>query len=176
MNWKRIVSLGMAAVLACSGLSQSAVYGQEISEKAGSIAESKEDFALETDPRTGNYVVKGIYESARDCTEVCIPAEIDGKKVTAVGSRSNTSEMFADCPNLTKVTLSEGIEKIEDNVFKNCPELTEITLPSSLKSIGKNAFKGVKSCKIYYPKKMNAKSLKKSMKGAGLKKAAYKKK
>ncbi len=140
MNWKRIVSLGMAAVLACSGLSQTVVYGQEISGRAGSIAESKEDFALETDPNTGDYVVKGIYESARDCTEVRIPAEIDGKKVIAVGSRSNTSEMFADCPNLTKVTLSEGIEKIEDNVFKNCGELTEITFPSGLKSIGQNAF------------------------------------
>lgn len=141
MKWKRILSLGMAAVLVCSGLCQTPVYGQEISERAGGIAESKEDFVLEKDPGTENYVILGISESARDCTEVRIPAEVDGKKVTAVGSRGNTREMFADCPNLTKVTLSEGIEKIEDNVFKNCAELTEIVLPGSLKNIGENTFR-----------------------------------
>lgn len=142
MKWRRILCLGMAAVLSCSGLPQTAVYGQEVLSRAGSIADSKEDFAMKLDQKTDTYVIGGIYPSARDCTEVRIPNEIDGKRVSAVGEEGNTGGLFSDCPNLEKVTLPDGIEKIGDNVFKNCEALTEINLPGGLKSIGKNAFTG----------------------------------
>lgn len=140
MKWRRILCFWMAAVLACSGLPPMEAYGQEISGTSGSIAEAANDFYLEIDRETDTYVVTGIHEWAKDCTEIRIPAAINGKEVTAVGKKGNSSELFAECPNLTKVTLPEGLEKIGDMAFTRCRQLTEIVLPSSLKSIGKNAF------------------------------------
>lgn len=42
--------------------------------------------------------------------------------------------------NLKTVTLSEGLENIEEMAFWHCTSLTGLTLPSTLKSIGSEAF------------------------------------
>ena len=47
---------------------------------------------------------------------------------------------FLGCTDLTKVTLSEGIEMIEDSAFKQCYSIPEIVFPSSLSQIGMRSF------------------------------------
>jgi len=47
---------------------------------------------------------------------------------------------FSIRKNLEKVTLNEGLERIENSAFDRCVYLKEINFPSSLKLIGKNAF------------------------------------
>lgn len=47
---------------------------------------------------------------------------------------------FWSCPNLSKVTISEGVELLESSVFARCRELETIEIPGTVKSIGKKAF------------------------------------
>ncbi|MBR4575087.1 MAG: InlB B-repeat-containing protein [Lachnospiraceae bacterium] len=50
---------------------------------------------------------------------------------------------FAKCSNLTgSLTVSEGLEAIEDETFSACGFTGTLTLPSTLRSIGKDAFWG----------------------------------
>lgn len=46
------------------------------------------------------------------------------------------------CDKLTTVTLSEGLESIEESTFESCSKLTEINIPKSVKTIGGKAFHG----------------------------------
>ncbi len=79
---------------------------------------------------------------------IIIPAEIDGKKVVAVGegalaSGSTYATMFqADeiSQLLTSVIIEEGIERIEDGAFASQTSLTEIIIPTSMKTIGNAVF------------------------------------
>lgn len=71
-------------------------------------------------------------------TQVNIPATIDVNgdvyRVKAIGTRA-----FADCWQLTKVILPEGIVSIGTNAF-SWTELSSINFPSMLKTIRNNAF------------------------------------
>ena len=49
---------------------------------------------------------------------------------------------FANCRQLTAVTLPESIERIYYRAFMNCQKLTTIILPEYLGSLGDNAFTG----------------------------------
>ena len=69
-------------------------------------------------------------EQRKLITKIVIPAKIDGKKVTAIGSRA-----FADCENLETVIIENGIKSIGNDAFDNCYKLTTITIPSSVKNI-----------------------------------------
>ena len=75
-----------------------------------------------------------------DETEITIPGEIDGKKVTAIGDRA-----FLKCDSLTSITIPEGVTCIGDDTFLSCSSLTSITLPKSLRAIGDFAFSGCSS-------------------------------
>lgn len=163
MNWKRIVSLGMAAVLACSGLSQTAVYGQEISGRAGSIAENEEDFIGSISSAADIYILYGLKNPSPEITEVRIPETIQGKRVAVIGD-GNNSRAFKDCPNLEKIVfpanldciedgafsecgkleeiIFQGGKEIESNAFSSCNELKKVTLPENLEELGEGAFTG----------------------------------
>lgn len=51
---------------------------------------------------------------------------------------------FRDCPNLTKITIGEGLKYIGDNAFANSP-VKEANLPSTLRDISSYAFLGYSS-------------------------------
>ena len=75
-----------------------------------------------------------------DCVEttsgdLVIPAEIDGKPVTAIRSTA-----FYQCVQLASVTIPEGVTSIGDSAFGGCLHLGEITIPASVTSIGMDAF------------------------------------
>ena len=47
---------------------------------------------------------------------------------------------FADCPNLTKVTLPSALQTIGTSAFNRCPKLISITIPDGIGVIGEYAF------------------------------------
>lgn len=69
-----------------------------------------------------------------------IPAEIDGKKITAIGKGA-----FEENESVEKIIVPKGVELIEKNAFKGCISLEEAVLPESCTNIGVSAFE---DCKI----------------------------
>ena len=66
---------------------------------------------------------------------------------------------FSGIGNITKVTISEGIRKINYQAFKDC-SLTELVIPSTITEIGTEAFKGcTQLTKVSMPEKMNGELL-----------------
>lgn len=101
-------------------------------------------------------------------TDIIVPAEYDGKPVTAIGDdafrdakitsvtipssiKSLGSRSFDGCVALASVTLPEGLETIGDHAFKYDTALTEIKFPSTLKSIGMYAFTYTGLSKVEIP-------------------------
>lgn len=71
-------------------------------------------------------------------TNVVIPAEKDGKKVTEIGR-------FDYCRNLISVIIPDGVTSIGQQAFYFCTSLTSVIIPDSVTSIGSSAFSGCKS-------------------------------
>ena len=66
---------------------------------------------------------------------IVIPAEIDGKKVTQIGSRA-----FADNTTLISVTIPDGVTNIFIYAFYNCTSLKEVTISAGVTYIDECAF------------------------------------
>ena len=82
-------------------------------------------------------------------TAVQIPAQIEGKPVTAVGRRVFWNK------KITSVTIPDSVTSIGDSAFaKN--ELTSVTIPSGLTSIGEEAFTKNKLSSINIPGKVTS--------------------
>lgn len=67
-------------------------------------------------------------------TTVSVPAQIDGKAVTAIGEEAFIGK------GVVSVTIPEGVRSIGNYAFDQCRKLTDIRLPSSVESIGNLAF------------------------------------
>ena len=50
--------------------------------------------------------------------------------------------MFYNCPSLKKVTMCDGVTKLENNAFRDCKSLTDIRLGKYITTIGNSAFAG----------------------------------
>lgn len=58
---------------------------------------------------------------------------------------------FWDCPNLTSINIPNGVTSIDEEAFDSCSSLTSVTIPASVTSIGNSAFINCKSLTdIYY--------------------------
>ena len=68
-------------------------------------------------------------------TKLTIPSEIDGYKVTSVGSSA-----FYGCTSLTSVNIPDSVKSIGDHAFLICTSLTSITIPDGVTSIGVGVF------------------------------------
>ena len=77
---------------------------------------------------------QGSYSGA-----VVIPAAIKAYGVM-FNVRRIAEYAFWQCPNLTSVTIAEGVEMIRDFAFGWCTNLKSISLPESIWSIGNHAF------------------------------------
>ncbi len=81
-------------------------------------------------------------------TEIVIPGEIKGKKVTKIGELA-----FMGCKNLKSIIIPEGVTRISNQAFAGCSGLTSITMPDSITHILDAAFVGCSSLKsITMPK------------------------
>ncbi|MBP3921534.1 MAG: leucine-rich repeat domain-containing protein [Ruminiclostridium sp.] len=70
-------------------------------------------------------------------TELEIPAEIDGMKVTEVEGYG-----FHECKTLVSVTIPYGVKKLGTGAFNKCTSLENISIPDSVTVIGSDAFIG----------------------------------
>lgn len=64
--------------------------------------------------------------------------------------KSHLDEILKKNPNITRIEIPEGIEKINDFVFKNC-NFEQIKLPSTLREIGIKAFQNCDFSSIEIP-------------------------
>ena len=81
-------------------------------------------------------------------TEIVIPREIKGKKVTKIGELA-----FMGCKNLKSIIIPEGVTRISNQAFAGCSGLTSIPMPDSITHISDAAFVGCSSLKsITMPK------------------------
>ncbi|MCI7803681.1 MAG: leucine-rich repeat domain-containing protein, partial [Oscillospiraceae bacterium] len=85
----------------------------------------------------GTYDYVEITDCDSSAVSVEIPAEIDGLPVTSI-----RYEAFADCKNLTSVTIPDSVTSIRYRAFSGCKYLESITIPDSVTSIGYDAFSG----------------------------------
>lgn len=69
--------------------------------------------------------------------EPAIPAEFDGRAVTAIGESA-----FAGNITLTGIDIPEGVKDIGDYAFECCPKLARVSFPASLREVGEGAFSG----------------------------------
>ncbi len=75
-----------------------------------------------------------------DAKNIEIPAEINGKSVTSIGSYA-----FRGCTSLTNITIPDSVTDIYGRAFERCTNLTDITIPSSVTHIGSGVFSGCTS-------------------------------
>lgn len=68
-------------------------------------------------------------------TELTVPDTLGGHPVTAIGD-----EAFAECENLTSITLGQYVTSIGEKAFSSCKALKTIDIPESVTSIGEYAF------------------------------------
>jgi len=101
------------------------------------------DFEYDIDGHGKISITKYIGRSSN----VVIPREIGGFPVTQIGVSA-----FRENHMIIRVTIPEGINKIDLSAFLNCINLNEINLPNSLTSIGNFAFYGCKNLRrIFLP-------------------------
>ncbi|WP_295157349.1 fibronectin type III domain-containing protein [uncultured Ruminococcus sp.] len=67
--------------------------------------------------------------------EVIIPREIDGKAVTTISGYA-----FANCKEMTSVTLPDSLKSLEKSAFGCCMNLTDVIIPDSVTDIDSGAF------------------------------------
>ena len=84
-------------------------------------------------------IIKGLTESGKQLTELCIPPYIDGNPVKIISEKA-----FENADFLEKVYLSTGVEEIGARAFAECDRLTTVYLPETLKELSENAFAGSK--------------------------------
>lgn len=75
-------------------------------------------------------------------TEVVIPAEIDGMKVTRIGTCA-----FQALTKITSIIIPDSVKEISNNAFEFCSGLTTIEIPSGVTAIGMRAFAGCSKLK-----------------------------
>lgn len=83
---------------------------------------------------TGETII-GLTDTGKTQTELVIPYEIDGVRITKIGESA-----FKECENLETVKIPNGIIHIGKYAFKWCRSLTLINIPNGVTSIEEQTF------------------------------------
>ena len=94
------------------------------------VGNSTYTYTILTDDTVKITKYKGTDES------IVIPSEIDGKKVTVIGSSA-----FYGFKSLKNIEIPNGITSIENYAFCQCWSITSLSVPESVTSIGMGAFR-----------------------------------
>lgn len=86
------------------------------------------------------YVISGGVVTITGCDTVTtgivnIPATIEGKPVTSIGD-----DAFANCDQITGVTIPDSVTTIGARVFWHCYELRQIVIPEGVTTMGERSF------------------------------------
>lgn len=83
--------------------------------------------------------ITGVIDKTALVGEILLPSEYNGLPVTSIGANA-----FADCTQITKVTLPASVTTISSNAFYGCSNISEINL-DNVSTIGDQAFMGCSS-------------------------------
>lgn len=78
---------------------------------------------------------QNFYFEQGEISEITIPSEHDGLPVIEIGKDAFTSAWA-----LHKITIAEGIRRIDEYGFAHCKNLRSVSFPASLEEIGNYAF------------------------------------
>lgn len=106
----------------------------------GTYTDLEKAFTYTTDTEIGNITITGLKN--KNITALEIPAEIDGKKVTAIGQ-----DAFSGCTGLESVKIPANITSVGAGAFYSCINLKSATIAEGVKEIGTAAFEGCSSLK-----------------------------
>lgn len=84
----------------------------------------------------GEVTITGI-NGWLDCTNIVIPAKINGCSVTTIGNSA-----FKNNDNIESVTMSDNLISIESYAFYDCENLKTVKFSKKLKKIGRESFCG----------------------------------
>ena len=143
---KRILLVCMAVCIILTNAVQA--YASPMSGNAQVYSEAEDDTADPEKDFYGDEVPDFLYELNEEggltltaytgsASEPEIPAEIDGKPVTAIGDSCFAGNLF-----LERIHVPEGVTRIGNYAFECCSVLKKIYLPDSVRSIGDGAFSG----------------------------------
>lgn len=107
------------------------VYAPEISDES-QYSNGTYDYVILKD---GSIMITGISEVAGELTELLLPSEIDGKKVTAIADKSFYLEM-----QVARAVIPEGVTYIGSEAFYGCVRLEMLSLPTTVAVIREGAF------------------------------------
>ncbi|MCM1313917.1 MAG: leucine-rich repeat protein [Prevotella sp.] len=133
----RIIA-GVMAVCLAFGVG---VIPESIAPAVSLTANAEEEYTYEN--LTYDFLEDGTIEITKcdeSATEVVIPDEIDGIKITSIGKRT-----FYNCKKLTSINIPDSVTSIGESAFHYCLSLTSIDIPDSVTSISDMAFKGCSS-------------------------------
>lgn len=95
----------------------------------------------------GDFMYKPLEDGTAEITayigydsEVVVPSEIGGRKVTSIGYYA-----FYYDKDVVSVTIPEGVTIVKDSAFSGCYQLESVTLPKSLETIEAYAFESCES-------------------------------
>lgn len=97
------------------------------------VAQAETSGAFTYEVNDGVAIITGYSNTAAEA--VVIPAKI--KKIPVVGIADGA---FADCVQITSVTIPEGVKTIGADAFRGCSNLKSVKVPTTLESVGENAF------------------------------------
>ena len=146
----------IAVVMSCVMISQSMMFVQaenDISDQNIIIEVTGTDAAPNFMDQSSVTATGYVYQIKSDKTVVItgyqgtntnltIPATIDGKKVTTIGSGA-----FKENYKIQKVIISEGITTIGSEAFSGCKKLTEVSIPSTITSLD-GSYEAFKDCEL----------------------------
>lgn len=142
-----VTSIGAQAFCGCTGLTGTITIpdGCKVADNAfdncpgltvlSSSQETVDPSTLFKWSVSGGQVTITSYIGDKSITSVSVPAQIDGKPVTAIGSYAFSSSRY-----LTSISLPHTLTTINNHAFSYCTRLTEISLPASVTDIGRYAF------------------------------------
>ena len=123
MKIRKIISLLLILCLLCYPIGGSITVSAETS--------GYYEYSINTDDETTCTITK--YTGME--TNVNIPSELEGLRVTSIGDYA-----FAYCMSLRSITIPNSVTSIGDYAFAYCMSLRSITIPNSVTSIGDYAF------------------------------------
>ena len=119
-------------------------YGLSEGDPASAGAKSEESIFTTEDNDDGTLTITGVKDRDKNFN-LNIPAEINGKKVTAIGAQAfykRSNETYIK--DIESVTFPEGLKTIETEAFQG-NDLKTVTIPKSVTKIGESAFYGNKN-------------------------------
>jgi len=125
----------------------SVIIGPSFEDLVGNIYNLDSTFTNPTYKNSDRLLVPTFFKKE---TPVPVPVpDISGiNQMTEVYLGTNIESgicFFAECPNLTSVTINYHNDRISAGAFLECQSLTSVTIPKTIKSIERGAFYGCNS-------------------------------